>query len=257
MRMSPANRTLVVFGFVNVMLLIRALSLVKTSMKYNKIIIISIVLTVVTVSCAVSVYGHYLTLGMILIIAVLSFIIFSTGLNVRCFKIFAITVSFIVLAGGFFVNPVQSGTAGINETPLAIAIRKINANRKGLWMTEGTNFYIPNYIIMQGVQTVNSTNTYPNIALWQKFDKDGKYQNVYNRYCHISTVLTKEPLQDKFQLIDFDAIKINLTTRDLRTLNVSYVFTKNDLSKYSTENIKFEEIYSDGYYKIYGIKDIE
>ncbi|MDD5022394.1 MAG: hypothetical protein PHR82_09750, partial [Endomicrobiaceae bacterium] len=76
MRMSPANRTLVVFGFVNVMLLIRALSLVKTSMKYNKIIIISTVLTVVAVSCAVSVYGHYLTLGMILIIAVLSLIIF-------------------------------------------------------------------------------------------------------------------------------------------------------------------------------------
>ncbi len=254
MKMSPAHRTLVVFGFINILVLIRALSLIKTKIKYN--VFMSVLFTAAAVYASVYVYGQYLNTVMIFIITVLSFIIFLAGLNIKHFKFFASAAVLTVLAGGLFVNPVQSGTAGVNETPLAAAIRKIDLSKRGLWMTEGTNFNIPNYIIMQGAAAVNSTNTYPNTQLWRKFDKDGKYENIYNRYCHVLTSISCENPKDKFQLMDFDVIQINLQPGDLAVLDVDYILTKNDLSKFNAKDIRFKEIYSDVYYKIFEVERV-
>ena len=155
-----------------------------------------------------------------------------------------------------FVNPIQSGIGGVDETQLAIAIREINFNKKGLWMMEGNNFYISNYIIMQGASTINSTNTYPNTALWRKFDKDGKYESIYNRYCHVRALISNNFMDDKFQLVQPDVIQINLQPDDLAVLNVDYIVTKNDLSKFNSNNISFKEKYSDAYYKIFEVERI-
>ncbi len=252
MKMSPVHRMLVVFGFSNILLLIRALSLVKTKIKYN--IIISVLLSAAAVYASISVYGQYLNPVMIFIITALSFLIFLCGLNIKYFKTFAVAAVLTVLAGGLFVNPLQSGTAGVNETPLAEAIRKIDQSKRGLWMAEGASFYISNYIVMQGAAAVNSTNTYPNTQLWRKFDKDGEYESVYNRYCHILISINREKSKEKFQLMQFDVMKINLQPDDLAVLNVDYIITRNDLSKLNGDNIIFTEKYSGVYYKIFEVE---
>lgn len=256
MKTSPASRTLVVFGFANILLLIRALSLVKTSMSFKKTLFISFVLANIAVVSSISLYGMYLTPGMILIIVILSFVIFFSSLQIKLNKVFIAIIIVVVLFSGLFVNPIQSGIGGVDETQLAIAIREINFNKKGLWMMEGNNFYISNYIIMQGASTINSTNTYPNTALWRKFDKDGKYESIYNRYCHVRALISNNFMDDKFQLVQPDVIQINLQPDDLAVLNVDYIVTKNDLSKFNGKNILFKEIYSDAYYKIFEVERI-
>ncbi|MDD5021934.1 MAG: hypothetical protein PHR82_07410 [Endomicrobiaceae bacterium] len=256
MYLSPLHKTLSFFGFLNVILLIRALSLVSTSMNLkNSLIISSIITSIITVSSGY-IYGEYMTVFMIFIIIILSFLLFLSMLQKKLNKIFMFVAVSVVLFGGLFVNPVQSGIDIVNKTELAKVIKKINDSKHGLWIVEGNGMPPANYLIMQGASTINSTNSYPNIDLWKKLDKDEKYKDIYNRYCHINVMFTQDLNMEKFKLIATNAIQVNLTVNDLITLHIDYIFTRNDLPKYNSKNIKFLEIYSDGYYKIYKLDKV-
>lgn len=59
----------------------------------------------------------------------------------------------------------------IYKKPLANEINKIISNDKDSRWIALDSFITPNYLMMNGAKTINSTNLYPNLKLWIKIDK--------------------------------------------------------------------------------------
>ncbi len=106
---------------------------------------------------------------------------------------------------------------------------------------------MPNYILMAGVPVINSTNTYPDMEKWHLLDTEKTQEEVYNRYAHINVNFVEEENgKEKFRLIQPDLFEVNLTQKDLETLDVKYIFTIHELEG-------FEKIYENHSYKIFKV----
>lgn len=97
---------------------------------------------------------------------------------------------------------------------------------------------------MQGVKTLNSTNTYPNFDVLNILDNDKKYSNVYNRYANVLIKLVHENnIMDKFVLLSRDCFQINMTVDDILKLNIGYILTSRNLEGFNDDRIEFEKLY--------------
>lgn len=253
---SQASRCLLALGYLDILLLIRSLSI--NDKKINKLltILITVLLSFILVMLCIKAEPNYLTKSMIICMTImcLYLIYFSINYNNRIDKLlFALGITFVMIISGLLVNPIRIGTESITDSEILKNVKKINKTDEGIWISEGYPFPVNNYIIMSGVPALNSTNTYPDLKKWYKIDENKKYENIYNRYAHININIIENDNVDKFILIQSDLIEINLTLQDLKTLNIKYVFTINDLEKYSIENINFNKIYNYNDYKIYKV----
>ena len=97
---------------------------------------------------------------------------------------------------------------------------------------------------MQGVKTLNSTNTYPNVNVLNILDKKKKYSNVYNRYANILVKMIHENnIMDKFVFLSRDCFQINMTTDDILDLQIDYILTSRNLNEFNNDKVTFEQIY--------------
>ena len=48
-------------------------------------------------------------------------------------------------------------------------------------------------------------------------------------------------------------MNVYLTPEEIKSLDVKYIFTVNNLEDFNTNNLKFEKIYEYNSYKIYGL----
>jgi hypothetical protein len=92
------------------------------------------------------------------------------------------------------------------------------------------------------------------IEKWEKIDPDHKFEDVYNRYAHMNVNLSANE-SSKFEHVPGrkDIISVTFNVNDLEKLNVTYIESEQDLSKYSNENVDFEKIYSYRNLKIYKV----
>lgn len=256
---STPNRARFIFDFVNMILLIRAASISKTHWKSRFIIPFSIIYALFVVWLSNMSMPEYMTKTMIALsvailfvgVALLFYSINSKAKNAYMFVLFSICVS---LFAGFSVNPIQQGIDVIYENELTKDIYQvtIDDDDEGLWLVEGVSYPMINLPVMVGASTINSTNVYPNLERWKKLDPTGQYEEIYNRYAHISVdIQTDSPTN--FQLIQADVFKVNLNVNDLKTLGVEYILSPNDLEQHNDENQTFNLIEQDGDYKIYQV----
>ncbi|MNT45633.1 hypothetical protein D3C72_1822290 [compost metagenome] len=113
-----------------------------------------------------------------------------------------------------------------------------------------------NYPIMMGAKTINCTNVYPHMDLWEKIDPNEKYKEIYNRYSHNVINLTND--DNRFELARKDVVYSYMTVDKLKIMDVKYILTINDLEKFSDDNVKFKKLYEDDLaYKIYEVKYIK
>lgn len=252
---SPAQRTFVAVGFLNILMLIRAMSLMKTKFSKKSAILISTVLMIVVfTSCFKSFPEYYGTLKIAITmftLSVLYFLLFryDTEKGRKAF-IYMLTITLLFMS--FLINPIRKGIDVIENQPVGEEIKSLNEEDTGLWIVEEVGYPIMNFPIMYGAATINSTNVYPNLERWQKLDKKGEYQDVYNRYAHITIELTEDE-EAKFELLYPDSFKVILPVNKLQELNVKYILTPNDISGFENENVKFEEQYSNYGLKIYKV----
>ena len=245
MKASPAYRTFIVLGFLNVLIFVRSISLVKYKMNKIYSCCISFILTVLIVISNILVYGQYFDIFKIFTVAILSFVLFYLILRNRINKLFVFLIMLIMIVSGLFVNPIQKGVNVITDLELSKAVKKIDAKEKGLWMFEGHNFILNNFLIFQKVRILNCTNTYPNFEILTQLDEDNKYSDIYNRYANIMMNLVYENnIMDKFVLLNKDAFLINITVDDILKLNINYIMAYRPLNIYNNNNkIKFEKLY--------------
>ena len=115
-------------------------------------------------------------------------------------------------------------------------------------------FPCPNYLEMAGCAVINATSIYPNMDLWKNLDKNGEYEEVYNRYAHVyMEIWRQEDISEKFILLSKDSIQVFITPEELEKLNIKYIFTVRVMEEFETENLSFELIYNENSYHIYKV----
>ena len=252
---SPAHRSFIAVGLLDIIILIRSLYLFKNN-NYKMIytIIISIVLPMLMVFLYNLCYPGYLNIKKILVILsiIISLFYLLLNYNKKIFKtLLVIEITIVMIISSLTINPIRLGTDIIYKSPILKSIKKIDNKDPGIWITEGINYPTTNYILNVGVKNINGTNTYPNLKLWKKFDKNGSYKYIYNRYAHITMFLCKDKNSyvNKFELASQDVFNVYVTIDDLKKMNVKYIFTINNFDN----NNNFEKLYSYDKYNVYKV----
>ena len=245
MKVSPAYRTFIILGFLNVLILVRSLSLLKCKMNKLYSFMISLMLVVLIVASNILIYRNYFDAFKIITVSILSLLLFYLILRNKVNKFFVFLIMIIMIVSGWFVNPIQRGIDVINNLELSKIIKKIDTKDRGLWIVDNFKFVATNFPVMQGVKTLNSINTYPNVDVLNILDKDKKYSDVYNRYAHVLVNLIHENnITDKFVLIALDCFQINMTVDDILKLNINYILTNRELEEFNNDRVNFEQIFS-------------
>ncbi|PKM61574.1 MAG: hypothetical protein CVU99_02790 [Firmicutes bacterium HGW-Firmicutes-4] len=256
---SKPVRAFLAVGFLNILLLIRALALFEGTfskwVKAGSAMVMSLVITLL----AFKTYEGYLDLKMSIIILFFlfgSFYIILSGNKDWARKALIVISLIIVFVAGLFVNPVVSGLDAIYQLNLIKKIEQINTVKNGLWIVDSgaeIGFPVINLPLMAGAPTINSTNVYPTLERWHLLDPDGSEEEIYNRYAHISMNLTNTDNETNFVLKSPDLFEVNLNINDLEKMEAAYVFTKRDLSMLSSEKVSFDELADENGFKIYTI----
>lgn len=254
---SKPVRAFLAVGFLNILLLIRALVLFEggfsKSIKVGAALLMSVVITLLSREL----YEGYMDLKMSILILFLlfgSFYLILSGNKDWSRKALLVISLAIVFVAGLFVNPVVSGLDAVYQQNLIKKIQQINSADNGLWIVDSgaeIGFPIINLPLMAGAPTINSTNVYPVLERWHLLDPDGSEEDIYNRYAHISMNLTNTNSETNFALKSPDLFEVNLNIADLEKLEVSYVFSKRDLSRLSNEEVSLVELADENGFRIY------
>lgn len=255
---STPLRVYLAIGFLDVLLLIKSMSLIEEPFKKRWSIILALFISCILVYLCESCNKNYLIFKdcIILLLMCTYLIYFVFRFNSKYGKFFfTIGIVVVMILAGWRVNPVRTGVDVIYDSDIIKAVQDINSEEQGKWIVADLDSKLANYILMAGVPVINSTNTYPDLDKWKLIDENSEYEDVYNRYAHITVNLYEndDEIDNKFILTFLDTFTVNLSVDDLKTLEVKYIFTGTDLEELNSDNMNFEKVYDDYGYKIYKI----
>ena len=254
MSYSQAARAFLAVGLLNVLLLIRSLSLIEISFSKWISIIGAVLIGVGMTAISMNIYEGYIDTKMALVIMPVmigSFYVIFNGNKVWAKKAFLIIALSIAFVSGMFVNPLSRGLDVIYEQDIVKEIQQINKSDSGLWIVDSgdkTGFPIINIPLMAGAPTINSTNVYPDLERWQLIDPNKSYEDIYNRYAHITINLVNFDTKSTFELNYPDQFTVKLSVEDLHLLGVKYVLSTRALEDLSTDGVNFKTLsYANGF----------
>ncbi|MGI6108317.1 MAG: DUF7657 domain-containing protein [Eubacteriaceae bacterium] len=257
MSYSQPIRTEIVFDFANLLLLMRALSFEVNFRTIPALITAAVCAAAVTLISANWTYQGYMLTGrqifcmLVLFLAFAGVLLYWNKLIYR--KLLFWLIICICLMCGAFVNPIRTGLGPIADNSLSSEIASIEESDPGLWIVEDNEpGFTTNLFPASGASTLNSTSTYPNMETWKKIDTDGSDENIYNRYANPVIILENtEPT--RFELTAADSFTVYLNTDDLKKLDISYIYSKKDLSRFDSSTVTFDKIWSDKAGAIYKV----
>lgn len=257
---SQAARAFLAVGLLNILLLIRALSLLETSFSRKIAGVFAVLIGIMITFVSTNVYKGYIDVKMVIVILPIligSFYVIMNGNKEWAKKAFLGIAIFITFISGMFVNPLSKGIDVIYDQEIVKEIKQINDANSGLWVVDSgndTGFPIINIPIMVGAPTINSTNVYPLLERWHLLDPNKSQEDIYNRYAHISINLVNGETKSTFELKNPDQFTIKLSTSDLELLNVRYILSKHKLNEFSSDKVNFKELSSANGFTIYEIQ---
>ena len=243
---SHHARIIVIVGFLNFLIMIRALYVLKgEDLKRYRILFIA----ASVVSCIVSI----LNFNEKPTVAISAMVLFAAGLCgylVSGINRTSIKATFIVycgvlaLIGGVMVNPISKGLGTVYSEPQIEAIERINDESEGIWMGVGS-YMFSNLPSIVGADTASALDTYPDEALWTGIGLTSERES-WNRYAH--KVIE---VGDETELIcdQDDLVTLYITPADLAKLGVRYLFSIRDLNDVDG----LERIYSYTNFEIYKV----
>lgn len=151
----------------------------------------------------------------------------------------------ISILTSFYIRPLMKGLDAIYSKPVASVIQNIcNKDENAKWVTSGLGIVLPAYNVACGASTINSLNVYPNMELWEKLDPEGKYEEIYNRFAHVIVCFTDK--ETSFEEIRGDSIQMNLSYKDIKKTEVSYLLVGGELeADLDNGYVEFQEIYKE------------
>lgn len=266
-------RIIPIFSFINIILILRSVTFLKDTFTQRSNKIISFLLASLVIFFAYNSTSAYITTsistngaselkisvvrwGILLISYIILMYSFYALLSFNKQRILKISL-IIAFLSGVMINPVRVGTDVIFGSPLVSNIQTITKkDTKSKWLVDSIGYPMTNLPLVAGAPTINSTNAYPNLELWQSLDTNNLYNDVYNRYSHILVELTNsdEPV---FELLQPDVFKVMLPISKLAQLDVKYIISIRDLSSFNTEDIHFELQSTADNYLIYKVEFLQ
>lgn len=154
-----------------------------------------------------------------------------------------------VVAMGMCVNPVQQGLAPIERSEAIAAMRSVaQEDPDALWVSDDN--IGGQALIMAGAPCISSVNVYPNLERWHELDPSGTYEETYNRYAH---VFVEPGDKTAFDNPEWDCLRVSVTPDDLRTLGATYWLSRRNLPKRDDDSVRYEPVRKAGPYTIYRI----
>ncbi len=254
MSYSPAFRTVDWLAFANLLLLMRHITMPK---KYRLPAPAAVVLVGMTLANSLirtqNTSPDYLEEGYILLITavvlIFGFACYARA-EERARRASLAIVAAITIFAGVAVSPINSGIGALTEKPVAQKIQEISqADPTAKWIGYG-NIIVGQYAVANGAPCITSTNYTPNMELWQTLDPEGKYNEVYNRYSHITLEFTEG--ETEFILLTADSMKLRLSYGDIEKTGCKYIFSLSPVSEDSAL-VDFKLVYNESNAFIYEI----
>lgn len=240
---SKTIRSFVAFGFVQLLLLLRSAALLRPAISIKWSTLAAAAYAVVAVGLAHFSYPTYLGWQRLAIVgglaAISAFLILRFSAWPRATTLFFVTLA--VCAGGF-VNPIQRGDAGVLSSDLAMKIRHIAENEGGTWLVVGAVQPMSQYPLLLGAPTINAGNSYPVFERWEAIDPEGKFKDVWNRYCNSMRVDLKPDGDISFRLLYDDSFQIDAPMSLLGHWNVHWVLSRRKLEGLSGEGLRLRQV---------------
>ncbi len=262
---SVGVRTAIPLGFIQVLMIVYLLSVMNDNTKiiknkYAKIVTLFISTIIFYMALKTSPAGYVGTMKayictIVLLIMVYLLFTMNKEKNRKYLIAGLITMS---LVGGICVNPIQKGISVINDKPISREVQKIIKEDpdNNLWITESTNYYMPNYLLANGAKVINSTNVYPNFDLYKTVLSEEDFDNkqiryIYNRYAHVSIEITED--KNSIEQIYGDSVRLYMTAEKVKELGIKYILTTKDIEKFETKDVDFDNIYNEQGLLIYKV----
>lgn len=237
---SLNGRTFVAFEFLQFLLLVRVVSLIRPAFRFKAAAPTAAVFAGLSTLLAHCAYPTYLSRMSLALVFVLSASGFFLWIRFSAHRLLA-PAFFVVLAifGGAFVNPVQRGDAGVSGSHLFLAISDIEKTDPGAWLVEGATFPLNQYPLLAGAPTVNAGNLYPELGRWRTIDPTEKDRFTWNRYAVGFDVNLREGDDCSFRMTRLDSIQIDIPPRFLVDWHVRHVLSRNDLERFNGSGLLF------------------
>ena len=98
-----------------------------------------------------------------------------------------------------------------------------------MWVVDSSA--IANLPTVVGAKTMNATETYPDIKLWNDLGLKNQ-ENCWNRYLHTSVLIDDVTYVE--MLNDIDQVLLHVPIEKLKDIGVKYIITTQDLSEYQS-----------------------
>lgn len=267
---SQACRAVLIFELCNIMLLVRGISLMTKSLGRGVCAGLAgagaLVCALINYIPNREFYAGY-TMAKLALFAV-SVIVFAAVfyLTPRCsakssHSVWVALLILIMFMSGAAVNPLRKDVDALDNIEWIQEIKEVGEKNSGddsyesrLWLVDNERLPFNNLPLLAGRTTFNVTAVYPDLDKMKILDPTGKYNDVYNRYSHITTVIVDEG-EPYFELAGAeDAIIVYMTLEDAQKLGVSYITSRRDLSDFDTGQTKLVQINDSNSYYIYQIQ---
>lgn len=251
--MVPCERLTVITGILNVLLLIIIVSNYAKSHTTSKDAILSSILAIIFTIFSITVcysyikeknLGNYYEVKFILISVIIFFILnLLFVLNDKKYnKYFAVLFILTNLIIGVGIFPMSKGIDVVTDKPLAKEIHNLVKNdNDSTWIVTNTDVRLSNYLVANGAKVYNSVNFFKNDDFWKIVDKEGKHDEVYNRYAHIMFGIKNG--QTEYELIQSDLFIAHLDSTKICELDIKYILSGVDISKEKYDGLKMNSVY--------------
>ena len=131
----------------------------------------------------------------------------------------------LLLAGGF-VNPIQAGLDMLDNFTLVRTLKSIENEPDDLYALEG-DYPSSEVPLLAGKHCINTDQPYADMERWSAIDPERRFEDVYNRLCHVAVNLVDSEEQT-WMKEEGNRIILWLTRDDLSALGVNYLITPRD-----------------------------
>lgn len=264
-----SNRGPQVLGFLRLTLFARAVALKEKAPKRWLAALAAVISSAVPMRLALGFtkyepgglrYEYFDTAEKIVVVWAILAVVFYLLYRARKSKytMAVLGVCTVVLASSIWINPVAKGVPEITKSETMQQIRDlVKEDPQAIWLVVDMAYPATNIPAMAGADCLNTTQTYPQKTRWEMLDKEGEYEDIYNRYCHIRASLGSKTM---LELVSTDYVEVTLSPEDLKKLNIRYIVSTNDFDEkiavgttniFTDSGIEFQKYYEGAQLSIY------
>ena len=264
-----SNRGPQVLGFLRLTLFVRAVALKEKAPKRWLAALAAVISSAVPMRLALGFtkyepgglrYEYFDTAEKIVVVWAIIAVVFYLLYRARKSKytMAVLGVCAVVLASSIWINPVAKGVPEITKSETMQQIRDlVKEDPQAIWLVVDMAYPATNIPAMAGADCLNTTQTYPQKTRWEMLDKEGEYEDIYNRYCHIRASLGSKTM---LELVSTDYVEVILSPEDLKKLNIRYIVSTNDFDEkiaagttniFTDSGIEFQKYYEGAQLSIY------